>query len=85
MATKSSIYEEELKQFCVSALPKAVCCIVIEGKKGSSFEVRCADEKYMRLLPKVLIELASKIEGDLAERDKYLAAEKLKEKTNGSN
>lgn len=65
----ASPYEKEVIDILVKTKGKAVCFLVLDGSKGTSFEVRSVDEKYMRSLPKILIEIASKIEGELNEKD----------------
>lgn len=65
----ASKYEKEVVDILLKTKGKAVCFLVLDGIKGTSFEVRTVDEKYMRQLPKILIEIASRIEGDLNAKD----------------
>jgi len=75
----ASPYEKEVIDILLKTKGKAVCFLVLDGVKGTSFEVRTVDEKYMRSLPKILIEIASKIEGELNEKDLKRKEEALHE------
>jgi len=83
--TKGSKYEKELIDAWKSTAGKGIGLIIIDGVHGSSFDVRATEEKYLRLLPAALIELASRIEGEFAEKDLQRAAAKAMEKKNDEN
>ena len=65
---KPSPYEKEMVDLLLGTKAKAVMFLVVDGVKGTSFECRCVDEKYLRTMPTALIEIASRIEGDFAKR-----------------
>lgn len=69
-------YEKEVVDLLVATKAKAIAVLIVDGTKGSNFEVRTTSAKYMKRLPQALIELASRIEGDIAAQEYEL---KLKE------
>lgn len=62
-------YEKQVSDFLVGTKGKAVVTIVFDGAEGNLFDVRAIEEKYMRMIPRALIEVASRIEKDLAAAD----------------
>ena len=82
--TKGSKYEKELVEVFKTTSAKAIGLIIIEGDRGSSFDVRASDESYFRRLPAALIEPASKIEGQLAQKDLERKMAKEAEQKNGN-
>lgn len=65
----ASPYEKEVIDILVGTKAKAVMFMVVEGTKGTSFECRCVDEKYLKMMPRVLLDIASRIEGDFAKKE----------------
>ena len=62
-------YEKEVIDILLATKAKAIMFMVVEGSKGTSFECRCTDEKYLKMMPRALISIASRIEGDFAKRE----------------
>lgn len=83
--TKGSKYEKELVDVWKSTKAKGIGFIIIDGDRGSSFDIRAVEEKYLRQLPQALIELASRMEGQFAETDMKRAAERLAESIDEKN
>ncbi len=75
----ASPYEKEVLDILVGTKAKAVMFLVVEGTKGTSFECRCVDEKYLKMMPKALLSIASRIEGDFAKREMDTADKKYPE------
>lgn len=82
MATK---YEQEVIDILLRTKGQAVVLVVLDGAKGSSFEVRATSEKYMRRLPAALIEMASRIEGQLNEKDMEVKRAEAEKKSGKDN
>lgn len=80
MENTGSKYEKELIEVFKNTKAKAIGLIIIEGDRGSSYDLRVTNESYFRKLPSVLIELASRIEGELAKKDLERKAAELGEK-----
>jgi len=62
-------YEKEVVELLAKTNAKAIALLIVDGTKGSNFEVRTVSEKYMRQLPQALIQIASKIEGDISAKE----------------
>jgi hypothetical protein len=73
-------YEKEVVELLTLTKAKAIALLIIDGNKGSNFEIRTVNEKYMRQLPQALIQIASKIEADLNAKEGELKKRDAKEK-----
>lgn len=62
-------YEKEVVELLATTKAKAIALLIVDGERGSNFEIRTVSEKYMRQLPQALIQIASKIEGDIAKKE----------------
>lgn len=84
--TSGSKYEKEVIEVMARTKARAFGVIIIEGEKGSTFEVRAVDTEYLKRMPRALIELASRIEGELAKAEmEKLSQEHVKKKSRKKN
>ena len=73
-------YEKEVVELLAKTKAKAIALLIVDGTNGSNFEIRTTNEKYMRQLPQALIQIASKIEGDIAAKEMELKRMELARK-----
>ena len=78
--SNGSKYEKELVEAFKTTKAKGIGLIIIEGDRGSSYDLRMVDEKYYRRMPSILLDLASRIEGELAQKDLERAAAEAEKK-----
>jgi hypothetical protein len=62
-------YDHECEFLLKLLQARAIILAVVDGNRGSGFEVSTNDQKFERVLPALLREMADEIEKDLREKE----------------